>query len=114
MRSWHVFLMRAPRLFNPSPGRPCARTSLSTSVAVLLATGMIANGAQALPPNPQRPFTARTCEEALQRYREAEAGSPLISAIENAEVLAAARAQVRRLCKQDIKDSPAYKSGGCP
>lgn len=75
---------------------------------------MIADGALALPPNPQRPFTARTCEEALLRYREAEAGSPLISAIENAEVLAGARAQVRRLCKRNTKDNPIYRSDDRP
>lgn len=82
--------------------------------AVLLATGMIAGGAGALPPNPQRPFTARTCEEALLRYREAEAGNPLISAIENAEVLAGARAQVRRLCKEVPKDDSTSASDDCP
>lgn len=81
---------------------------------MLLATAMSGSGAGALPPNPQRPFTAQTCEEALLRYREAEAGSPLISAVENAEVLAGARAQVRRLCKLNNKDSPIHKTDDCP
>ncbi len=96
-----------------SHGALRARASRLAAV-VLSATGMIANGAGALPPNPQRPFTARTCEEALLRYREAQAGSPLISPIENAEVLAGARAQVRRLCKPNNKDNPIYGSDDCP
>lgn len=96
-----------------SHGALNARSS-GLSAAVLMAAAMFGNGASALPPNPQRPFTARTCEEALLRYREARAGSPLISAIENAEVLAGALAQVRRLCKLNSKDNAAHGSRDCP
>ncbi len=90
-----------------------ARSS-GLSAAVLLATAMFGNCASALPPNPQRPFTARTCDEALLRYWEAQAGSPLISAIENAEVLAGALAQVRRLCTLNNKDNAIHGSRDCP
>ena len=34
----------------------------------------------ALPPDPERPFTATTCDDALARLTEARLGNPLISA----------------------------------
>lgn len=52
----------------------------------------------ALPPDPQRPFVAQDCPAALARLAEAEAGNPLISNTEMAEVVLNARAQAKRLC----------------
>lgn len=52
----------------------------------------------ALPPDPQRPFTALTCDAALVRLAEAKAGNPLISAAEMAQVVIQAHAQAQRLC----------------
>ena len=52
----------------------------------------------ALPPDPQRPFVAQDCPAALARLAEAEAGNPLISNTEMAEVVLKARAQAKRLC----------------
>jgi hypothetical protein len=51
-----------------------------------------------MPRNPERPMNARTCEEARERLREAQRGSPLVSAKRNQELVALARAQVTRLC----------------
>lgn len=52
----------------------------------------------ALPPDPERAFVAETCDAALARLHEAEAGSPLISAVEMATVVSRAQAQAVRLC----------------
>lgn len=79
-----------------------------------LARGLSPAAGLALPPDPQRPFDARTCEEAMARYREAQAGSPLISDEENAEVLARARVQVYRLCGRDAEIGPLKKTQDCP
>ena len=72
--------------------------------AVLLAVllvGLYPGGGQALPPDPQRPFTATSCDAAMARLHEALAGSPLISAAEMAEVTTLACAQAERLCGAD-------------
>ena len=68
------------------------------SAACCLAPCVAAAPAQALPPDPERPFEARTCAEARARLAEARAGNPLISAEEMAQVVARAEAQVARLC----------------
>lgn len=71
-------------------------------VAGFFATGLFAvlcaAPLMALPPDPQRPFVAQDCPAALARLAEAEAGNPLISAPEMAEVVLSARAQAQRLC----------------
>jgi hypothetical protein len=54
--------------------------------------------AGAVPPDPQRPFIARTCDAALARLDEARQGSPLISAAEMAEIVIQARVRARQLC----------------
>lgn len=54
--------------------------------------------AEAFPKDPKRPNTSRTCEEALQRVREAGLGSPLISAEENRKVFLDALAVAKKLC----------------
>jgi hypothetical protein len=72
--------------------------------AVLLAVllvGLYPGGGLALPPDPQRPFMATSCDAAMIRLHEALAGSPLISAAEMAEVTALACAQAERLCGAD-------------
>jgi len=71
----------------------CATALLSGVFAVFWTAPLMA-----LPPDPQRPFTAQDCPAALARLAEAEAGNPLISAPEMAEVVLCARAQVNRLC----------------
>jgi hypothetical protein len=65
------------------------------------AAGMLlyaAAPAMSLPPNPQRPNTSTTCAEAQERVVQAERGSSLISAHENAEVLRQASEVAARLC----------------
>jgi len=54
--------------------------------------------AWALPPDPQRAFTAQSCDAALARLAEARTGSPLISAAELQDVQTQARQQAARLC----------------
>lgn len=51
-----------------------------------------------VPRNPERPFNAKTCEEAMARLREAERGSPLVSKRRNTQLVAQAQAQVEKLC----------------
>ncbi|MDP3899068.1 MAG: hypothetical protein Q8Q62_20540 [Mesorhizobium sp.] len=58
-----------------------------------------------LPLNPERPMQAKTCEEARERLREAEAGSPLVSHERNLELVAEARAQVDRLCGEKHEEN---------
>ncbi len=59
----------------------------------------------ALPPDPQRPFVAQDCPAALARLAEAEAGNPLISKPEMAEVVLRAKAQAKRLCPASATDT---------
>ncbi|MEF2548433.1 hypothetical protein VQ045_14810 [Aurantimonas sp. E1-2-R+4] len=54
------------------------------------------------PPNPDRPFRARTCVEALTRLREAARGSPLIDPQENQAVLMKAIDQAIAVCSKEI------------
>lgn len=54
--------------------------------------------AGAMPPNPERLTHATSCREALQNIRLAAAGSPLVSAEENREILEKAIAEAERLC----------------
>lgn len=63
-----------------------------------LALGFAASAGLALPPDPQRPFVARTCAEATARLHEAKMGNPLISKAEMEEVVAQAQAQAEALC----------------
>lgn len=73
--------------------------TLTVIVCVTLVAGLRLVPVQALPPDPQRPFVAQTCAEAMARHAEALAGSSLISQAENAAVLVLAGAQVARLCE---------------
>ena len=57
--------------------------------------------AQPYPKDPQRPMNAKTCEQALARLHEARLGSPIISAVENQDVLRKALAVAERLCGKD-------------
>ena len=74
-------------------------------MALAAKTASLAMTAQAaaLPPNPHRPMDAKTCEEALDRVREHEIGSPLISEEENRRLLHEARQVAERLCAKDGK-----------
>jgi hypothetical protein len=83
-----------------SYGRPCAarRPVPLAGVCGSLLAGLLSGPGLALPPDPQRPFDAMTCKAARIRYHEALTGSPLISANENADVLALAKAQLLQLC----------------
>lgn len=58
----------------------------------------VASAAFAVPAAPDRPLVAQTCAVAMTRLVEAQAGSPLISADEQAQILRMARADVARLC----------------
>ncbi|MCB2135596.1 MAG: hypothetical protein KDE08_06575 [Rhodobacteraceae bacterium] len=83
----------------------------------LLAILILMGGqAMSLPPNPQRPFDATTCDAAVARLDEALTGSPLISAAENSEVVVLAKEQVRRLCgdEAETKIEALTKSHDCP
>lgn len=51
-----------------------------------------------MPVNPDRPLARPSCAEALERLREARAGSPLLGAAENRAALRRARRVARRLC----------------
>ena len=52
----------------------------------------------AIPVNPERPLSERTCKEAEKRLREAETGSPLVSKQENLKILELARKTAEQLC----------------
>lgn len=83
--------------------KPLRDTETNAVNGLWLALGVVipallAASAHAVPQNPQRPFTAATCAKALERYREALIGSPLISAVEGCQVLRQARSQAARLC----------------
>ena len=80
--------------------------------AVILA--LTSGSALALPPDPQRPFTATDCDAALARLEEARLGSPLISASEGTQVLRAAQAQALRLCGSDHPDILSSDSPDTP
>lgn len=87
--------------FMPHLSQPAMRGGfiLAAGLAVTWSCGV----ALALPPDPQRPFEARTCAEAKARHHETQAGSPLISQAENAAVLAQAVDQMLRLCGFDVQ-----------
>ena len=55
----------------------------------------------AVPADPNRPLASQTCDVAQARLEQAQGGSPLISADEQAQVLRTARADVIRLCGVD-------------
>jgi hypothetical protein len=80
-------------------------SGLAVSSVVLL-LGLPASPSFALPPDPQRPFDAKTCDEAKGRFAQALAGNPLISAEEAADMLALAQEQIRRLCGPDAEIEP--------
>ena len=64
----------------------------------LLALIGTAGGARAIPPDPERPMRAGSCEEAKARLQEARHGSSLISPAESREVARQAEKLVRRHC----------------
>ena len=74
-------------------------------VAIFLVLGSVTKS-HAMPPNPQRAFTATTCHAAILRYCEALQGSPLISAAESAAIERQARAEMIRLCDPDTGAAP--------
>ncbi len=89
------------------PNKIDLKSSNSLTVSFLAkATFLIgllsATSLSAMPVNPQRPYTATTCEAATQRLEEALVGNPLISKEEMAEVLTVAREGSMRLCGCDI------------
>ena len=72
----------------------------ATFFAILGSFGLAVafSAAWAVPPDPQRAFTAQNCAAALVRLTEAQTGSPLISAAESHDVQTQARLQAARLC----------------
>lgn len=75
-----------------------------TAIAIASVYSPFAFSAHALPANPERPLASQTCDVAQMRLAEAQTGSPLISADEQAQVLRVARADVVRLCGADQID----------
>ncbi|MEC5410791.1 hypothetical protein [Aurantimonas sp. C2-4-R8] len=55
------------------------------------------------PANPDRPFTSRTCVEALTRLREVAKGSPLIDPQENQAVPMKAIDQAIAVCSKEVR-----------
>lgn len=68
-------------------------------MAVLIATPGLA-----LPPDPQRAFTATDCSSAQARLSEARQGNPLISDAETQDILIKAQAQALHLCATPTTD----------
>ena len=62
-----------------------------------------------MPPNPERPIKAATCEEARARVREASIGNPLISEDANQEHLKRALAEAQRLCGSAKEDDGRHE-----
>lgn len=70
----------------------------------LVIGGVFPMAASAMPPDPQRPFQATTCDGAKARLEESLGGSSLISAEEMTEVIVTAGEWVTRLCGPDIAE----------
>lgn len=77
------------------------KAGVAKAAASLLFLGLSGHAGLALPPDPQRPFSATTCDAAMSRLEEALIGNPLISDVEMAEVTMLARQQAERLCGSD-------------
>jgi hypothetical protein len=54
------------------------------------------------PPDPERPFTARTCEDAMKRVEEARLGNPMVDAATNRRHAELSIAEANRLCSREI------------
>lgn len=67
---------------------------------------LLADGAGAVPPDPQRPLAEQTCAAALDRLTEARSEGTLISPSERAAVLARAEADTLRLCGAVPAEAP--------
>lgn len=76
----------------------------AAAITIAFVCGPVALPVHALPANPERPLAAQTCEAALMRLVEAQAGSALISAEEQTQILSVARADAVRLCGADQID----------
>lgn len=74
------------------------RSQIQRSIALACMCAAAATPALAVPADPNRPLASQTCEVAQTRLEQAQDGSPLISAEEQAQVLRTARADVVRLC----------------
>lgn len=72
-------------------------------IALLQALGGFGMANAGVPPNPERPMQATTCQDALVRVREAAQGSPLIDAEQNRQHLLDAVAQAERLCLKECE-----------
>lgn len=79
-----------------------ARNRMGLSLVAALTVGGAA--AWSLPPDPERPFIAKTCKDALLRHDEAQRGNPLISKPEMADIRDQAAAQMHRLCRDEAID----------
>lgn len=81
------------------------RTQILRSIALAIALACVFAAASApvlaVPADPNRPLASQTCDVAQTRLEQAQDGSPLISADEQAQVLRTARADVIRLCGVD-------------
>lgn len=75
-----------------------------TAITIACFCAPVGLSVHALPANPECPLAAQTCEAALLRLAEAQAGSPLISAEEQVQILRVARADAVRLCGADQID----------
>lgn len=72
------------------------------AILTVLMAGLVPRPVHALPADPQRPFDITSCADAKLRFREALAGSPLISDAEMAIVVATARDWTEKLCGPDV------------
>lgn len=82
--------------------RKLTNTVRTITAAALLSA--VASVAVAVPADPGRPLVAQTCSVAMTRLVEAQSGSPLLSADEQAQILRMARADVARLCDGGQRD----------
>lgn len=74
------------------------------AIATAALFSAVTSAAFAVPPAPDRPLAAQTCDVAMTRLAEAQAGSPLLSPDEQAQVLRVAQADVARLCDAGQRD----------
>lgn len=76
-------------------------TAIKLFAVSLIVMGSMTENASALPRNPERPLSEKTCAEAKARYEEALTGSPLVSRERNAELAELARQSMIRLCGEE-------------
>jgi hypothetical protein len=83
------------------------RRAMSSMLFVaLVASCLPLSSAFAMPPNPERLFDEKTCDDALRRRAEAQAGNPLITPERNRQVWREASRHARQLCAAEGRSVP--------